>query len=223
MTFPPSSILILIAMAIALWQWVEMPRPRAQHFNLLGVLIILAFAMELYGGITNAEGRNNSIAYNLFNLIEAYFVLLIVHAIMPKWKVLLAALALVITAAYTTDLALDNWRPVKLLNDAIIFSAMILAGVSMALLWHLAQTSALSLVRVPAFWLFLGFLIYFAGIVPVIGLQRFVYLADWPTASKLYKIVPALCIIRYLLAAYSCRLAGKAERGKPAWRSATMP
>lgn len=223
MNFHLSSLFILIALAIALWHWFELPRPRARQFNLLGVLIVLAMVVEVYGGITNGQGLNNTNGYNLFNFAEAYIVLLIVHAIVPKWRILLSLLALVITAAYVADLALDNWRPVELLHDAIIFSALILAGLSMALLWHLAQTSVLPLVRVPEFWLFLGFLIYFAGIVPVIGFQRFVYTADWPTASKLYKIVPALCIIRYLLAAYSCRLAGKAARGKPAWRSASMP
>lgn len=221
MLLPPTSILILIAMAIALWHCMTIQRPRPLLFNLLAVLIVLAIGVELYGGFVNAQGLNNTIGYNVFNLLEAYLVLLIAHSIKPAWKGLLAILAMVITAAFITNLRIND--PGTLLHDAIIFSAMIQAAVCMALLWHLAQTSELPLVRVPEFWLLLGFLIYFAGLVPVIGLQRFVYAQDWPTASKLYKIVPGLCVIRYLLAAYSCRLATKASRNGPAWRSASAP
>ncbi len=185
-----------------------MPRPRSRHFSLLGVVIVLALAVESYGGVLNAKGLNNSIAYNLFNILESLLFLLIVHAIQPRLKVLLIVAAGMIAAAYFLDLSKGRSSP-TLLHDAIVFAAMLQAIFCMAVLWHLAQSTQAPLVRVPEFWLFLGLLIYFAGIVPVIGFQRFIYLRDWPTASRLYKIVPALCITRYLLAAYACNIAGR--------------
>ena len=58
--------------------------------------------------------------------------------------------------------------------------------------------------RLPLFWLFMGMLAYFGGTPPVVGMARFVYARDEMLVLVLWTIVPVLCTMRYLLAAYAC-------------------
>jgi hypothetical protein len=202
---PVHSILILIAMTIALWQWGRMRLPRPIAFRPLGILFVLAMITEFVGGYSNTKLLNNTDLYNAFNFLEGMLVLLILYRLLPGWHKGILAAAFVVPVLYITVYVLQEEK--TLLYEAIIVSSVMLVVLIMAALWQLAEYSELPLQKLPAFWLLLGFLIYFAGIVPIIGLHHFIYYQNWPVASKLYKIVPALCIIRYLLAAYACRLA----------------
>ncbi len=215
-----STLIILASMAFALWQWLRIPRPLPAPYDVLGSLIILAATTEFWGGYLNHRHINNTALYNAFTFVEALLVLWILSGIMPKWRQAMLLSSGLIIIIYSIGYALLDQT--SLMHGPILFNSIAFVILLMTLLWQLAQDSRIALYRAPAFWLCLGFLIYFAGIVPVISLHRFIYYQDWPTASKLYKIVPVLCAIRYLLAAYACRLVRERLRSDT-WDPDTRP
>lgn len=199
------SLLLILSIAIALWQWLRTPAPRSRFFQVFGALIMAALATEIYGGLTNVRWINNNPVYNLFGFMETLLILWMATILRPAWKRLALVLGVGITLVYIADLIYLKFEP-YLLIEAIILNSVMQSVVCMMVLWWLAQASEVPLVRVPAFWIFLGFLIYFAGILPLIGTHGAIDLLDRSVASKLYPIIQGACILRYLLAAYACSL-----------------
>jgi hypothetical protein len=73
-------------------------------------------------------------------------------------------------------------------------------------MWHLARTSSVALHHVPVFWLFMGLLLFYGGLIPAFAMIRFVFRTDQSMADLLWTIPPILTSLRYLLAAYACVL-----------------
>ena len=94
-----------------------------------------------------------------------------------------------------------------LLIEGALLIALVLSFTLMATLWDLANTSERRLGNVPEFWLFMGLLLYFGGMMPVVGLVKFIFDEDPAVAKRLWMILPVLCTLRYALTAYACHLA----------------
>ena len=93
-----------------------------------------------------------------------------------------------------------------LLTEGAVVIALVLALLTVAFLVDLARQSEQVLQRVPVFWLFMGLLVYFGGLLPVVGLVRVLYVQFPELAARLWTILPVLTVVRYLLAAQACRL-----------------
>ncbi len=204
---PLSSFLIVTFIAIALWQWAMLPRPRSRFYATLGILIAAALATEVYGGITNRLIINNNLAYNLFGQLEALLVLYLIGLLRPNCNWTLIAAGAFFIGAFITNVILHETIYILML-ETVLLNSFVLSVLLMSALWWLAQHSAVPLQKVPEFWILLGFLVYFAGIVPTIGGYEFIF-RNWNIGHKIFHIVQTLCIIRYLLTAFGCLLARK--------------
>jgi hypothetical protein len=201
-------LLMIATMALAWWQWLRMRGPRNRVFQILGIIILLALVMELSGITAVHMLVNITWAYNLFGLVESLLLLAMTGALFPRWRTVLAGSALVVLAAYGINYGMERQLDF-LLVEAVLVNALVLSLLFLAVLWELARTSMSPLHRVPEFWLFLGLLVYFSGVIPLMGMLRFLY-RDAPEMSEpLYSIILGVGSIRYLLAALACRMAAR--------------
>ena len=200
--------LLLASIALALWQWTRI-RTRTKFYQLLGLLIGLACFTEAVGIALRALDIGNVLLYNGFALTEMLILLTMVHALHPAWKGwLLAAGGAGVAAMALSWIAHPGTA--FALTEGIVAIALLLTTVCLAVLWSMAQSSRESLAKVPEFWLFMGFLIYFGGMPPLMGVIRSIYETDPHLANQLYAIIPSICIVRYLFTALACRMAAKA-------------
>jgi hypothetical protein len=206
-------LLMLAAIGAAFAGFLRIQRPRPRLFRLGGALIALAFLVEVIGYVTKVQQAINAPFYNSFIVLEFLLVLAMVHAQQPAWNKVLLLVAGFGLAGFVVNARFVDWRH-DMLFEAIVLFALLLAIVLGALLWRMANTSAVALLRVPDFWLFTGMLLYFIALPPVMGLARYLRKQDLELASTLWTIMPALCMARYLLTAYACWLLGSQQRAK---------
>ena len=206
-------LLMLAAIGAAFAGFLRIQRPRPRLFRLGGALIALAFLIELIGYVTKIQQEINAPFYNAFIVLEFLLVLAMAHAQQPDWGKVLLLVAAVGLAGFVVNARFVDWQH-DMLFEAIVLFAFLLAIVLGALLWRMANTSTIALLRLPAFWLFTGMLLYFTALPPVIGLARYLRKQDLELAGTLWTIMPVLCTVRYLLAAYACWLLGGQQRAK---------
>jgi hypothetical protein len=197
------SVVMFAAMLLMLWAWWRIPPPRPRVFNIMALIAALAVPVEIFGYATSLYNWNNSIVYNVFTWIEFGLALGMVvdQDRRLRWAALVAAVL------GTLGMAWDRWMMRSwdvLLIDGILIMAFLLAVMVSALLWHMARHSQVPLHRLPVFWLFMGMLAYFGGILPVVGMALYIYTRDTMLVALLWTVVPVLCAVRYLLAAYAC-------------------
>ena len=197
------TVIMLLAIALALVASSRIPSPRPRSFGLFGLIAFLAFPVEVAGYVTTLKQLNNTLLYNLFTYGEFLLGLAMVRSHKPR----LGKVSVIFALAGTTGMA---WDCVELgslhvmLIEGILLMSFLLAVLISVLLWDMANTSTIALNRVPEFWLFMGMLIYFGGLPPVVAMARFVYAQDTVLVVVLWTIVPMLCTVRYILAAYAC-------------------
>lgn len=203
------TLLTLAAIGAALLLFFRIPQPRSRLFRLVGVLCTAALAVELYGYATALPHQLNVLAYNAFILLEFVLVLVMVRVQQSGWKWVLLAVALIGISGFALNAFHVDPRK-DMLFEGAVWLAFLLASVLCALLWRMANNSTEALHMVPAFWLFTGMLLYFIALPPIVGLARYLRTLDLEMASTLWTIMPLLCMLRYLLAAYACWL----QRGR---------
>ena len=101
-----------------------------------------------------------------------------------------------------------------LLTEGLITMAALATGWSVFTLWKLAGAGDLPVWRHPYFWFFLGTMVYFGGIVPYVGMMRYLYANDPDLTRLLYRIIMVLAIARYLFTSW----AGVQARAANDWR-----
>ncbi len=196
-------IILLLAIALALGVWLGIPRPRTPVFLWLGILMGWVLAVELVGFISVRMAINNSVLYNVSATLEFLLLLKLLHVHRPAWRRPLVIASVVGVGAMGWCVVYGD--PMEFMQvEAILTGSLLLVLFLLAALWDLARTSDEALHRVPTFWLFMGLLLYFGGLVPVIGFIRFVYNNDQGLATQLYLIMAVLCVLRYLITAYAC-------------------
>jgi hypothetical protein len=203
---------MMLAIALSLVLWMQIARPRTPVFRWLGVLLVGALAVELSGHLIFISGRTNVLLYFVSTTVEFLLVLRILQAHRPAWRPWLLGAAVLGLVPVLWSILYED--PLSFLSQkAILTEALLLVIALLATLWDLARHSEEPLQRVPAFWFFLGMLIYFGGLVPVIAIIRVVYIDDPSLAAHFYNVIPVLATLRYLLTAMACRL--EALRPRP--------
>lgn len=207
------SMILLVSIGLALVSVWRIPGPRPPLFRLLGLLTAVALLVELVGLITAVQRINNSLVFNLYIFAEALLVPAMVYTQRPQWKPWLLA-------ATVVALAVLGWNAATLgltklvFTTAAVTNALIFVVLLLALLWHLANTSKVALHRSPSFWVFMGMLVYFGGLLPVVGSVPVLHANDERLAAVVWNILPVLASVRYLLAAYGCRLQAQGTHGE---------
>lgn len=202
------NLLQLAAISLALGACARIPVPRPRLYRLLFIMIVVDFIVEVAGSITTYFDRNNTAMYNFAFTTQFLVVLLMIRAEKPGWTRRLAMLAAVGLGAMGANLWV-NGSLSFLLTEGMLVIGVMLSVALLALLWDLANTSDTPLQHVPEFWLNMGLLVYFGGMAPMVGLLRFIYMADPQLANRLWNILPMLAITCYLLIFQACRLRGR--------------
>lgn len=206
------SLLMILMIAVALVAVLRVPRGRWRLSGVLALSIALALMVEVTGLGLVRSGSTNNVLYNTAATLEFLLLLRVVHLFRPRWRTSLLVAAMLGVLAMGICAMLYN-ASAFLLIEGILILAVILCITLMAALWSLANTSEERLHHVPEFWLFMGLLIYFGGMIPVIGMIRFVFQQDQQLAARLYVIMPYLCIARYAFTAWACLLARRTTNG----------
>jgi len=206
MWIAPQLLFMLLVISIALVSILRVP---AEHWALrivLKYLVGMGLAVEVIGNFLAHLDENNSSLYNAFIPIEFVLVLAVLQRIRPEWnKAWALSLAVgMMGIGYCYYKGLGTGFVVT--EAALVISVVLSIGI-MAVLWSLANSSTRSLVKLPEFWLLVGFLLYFGGMVPLIASIRFLFEMDKVLAGKLWLIAPYLCIVRYAFTAYAAILA----------------
>jgi hypothetical protein len=200
------SAILIATVAFTFVAWMAIQEPRPPLLQKAGALFLSALLLEIGGLVTRLMGWNNNIAYNLFQPLEFLLLLRMVRSIEPslvRLVRLIGALGLI-----ACGWSIYSQRGLQLLSvNAILVFGVLLTILIARLLFFMAKKSAVSLQKLPEFWFFLGCLLYFSGIVPVIGGIRLVYDYDPVLAATLWSVVPILAILRYGLATVACLLA----------------
>ena len=202
-------ILLLLSMGTALAFWMRIPAPRQPAFRVVGLLIGAGTLVELIGAALALHSVNNNALYNGYTLVDCLLALWICYLLVPERALVVGIGAALVVGAMAWDFFDQGADPHLFLDRGIVLSAVVLTLVLMAVLWQLAQTSAVPLHQVPGFWLFMGLLIYFGCMSPILTIIDRVYAQDHALAQRLYQIMPVLCITRYAITAFACKL----ERG----------
>lgn len=196
-------LLVMSVAFVAVWR---IPTDRWALRTVLMYLVGMALAAELVGKVLALIGENNFSLYNAFIPIEFVLVLAVLQRIRPEWNkawaLCLAVGILGIGYCYYKGLG----KGFIVAEAALVISVVLSIGI-MAVLWSLANNSTRSLAKLPEFWLLVGLLLYFGGMVPVIASIRFLFEMDKVLAGKLWLIAPYLCIVRYAFTAYAAILA----------------
>lgn len=208
---------LLSAIGFAMFAWWSIPRRVDSTFGYFGWVVSLAFGTELVCYLAVLVEVKNVLLYNVFFGVEFFLMLAMVQAQAPRlrWPALLAAV--VGGAAIVLSLARVDPRTVLML-EAILPMALSVSLLTVAALLDMAMREEVVLQRHPAFWLFMGTVVYFGGLLPVVGTSREIYQRYPDLYMFLWAIVPFLAVIRYILAGYACRLyARRALTDGDAW------
>lgn len=200
---PPQNILMLLSIATALVLGLRIRKPRGAFYNGLLGLLALAFAVELWGGITNSRGIPNVIVYNLYTTAEFVVFMGLARLFRPAWRPWLLAVGVAGVSAMLWS-AMVTGPTRHLAVEGLLVLGVLSSGVFLCLLVDLARTATMPLWQVPAFVLFTGTLLYFGGTIPVLGAWRSMTALDRDVSMAMYRIVVALALVRYLLTAVAC-------------------
>lgn len=196
--FRTALMLMAIGLAVLLFMRIRSPRPKV--FVFIGLVAAIALPVEMLGYWTTLHHFNNAPLYNIFTWLEFLLLVAMVHGQRPLWRNTLVCIALLGTVVMVV-----SWFRVGTLNilfiEGIVVMALLLALIVGALLWSVANSSVVPLHRLPQFWSFMGLLLYFGALPPVVTLARTV--TDRTMATTLWTIMPVLCALRYLLIAYA--------------------
>lgn len=179
--------------------------------NVLLASIIWGMATEVTAVLVTRLAHANSIVYNLCVPVEFLLLLWMVKRYRPHWRGWLSLAAVAGCMAMLVDGYLQS--PTQFIEvEGILLISAIMTIVLLAALWSMANISKEPLQKVPEFWLFMGLLIYFGGMVPFIGIVRFVFRQDAALAQKLYVVMPLLVIGRYALTTAACVMQARRAR-----------
>ncbi len=202
---------MILVMGTAYVALLLVPRGRWALKGVLHISIVLGLVVELGGSVLTAHGINNSFLYNTSILLDFLLVLVMVYRVRPAWRNQLLATAVLGSIGMLLGFMIKGDLNFILIEGALLIS--LLTNIALlASLWIMANTSERKLAQRPDFWLFMGLLFYFGGMMPIIAMIRFIFDQNAAAASRLWLILPLLCMLRYILTAYACRVATRENR-----------
>lgn len=200
--------LLILSIGVALFFALRLRSPRSVFFGRLLWLLVLALGVELVGLLTREFEIHNVVLYNVYAIIESVVLLSMVYALYPergRSLVLLGAVGgsgvvySIVSGGLTDYLIIEGLLTISLVNCVVFLLALL----------NVARNSSEPLHTVPLFWVFAGLLLYFGGIIPVLGTWKYLGQLDLELSQVTYWIVVLLAIVRYSLTAVACALEGR--------------
>ncbi len=143
--------------------------------------------------------------YNIFQVWEFFLVLEMARVAEPSLGRSVRVIGAVGLGGYIWSIY-EQQGLLLLSGNAILLFGLLSTVVLVRVLFLMASTSTIPLQHRSTFWLFLGCLLYFAALGPLIGGLRLIYAQDEALVAALWGAVPILAILRYALAAWACHL-----------------
>lgn len=198
-----ASALVNLSVWAAVVLWWRIPPPRRPVFVRLGALLHAVLVLEAYGLWASIQCINTSPYYNAYQVLELALVLAMSWDVLPRGRGWYATAALAGMLAFALGIHFHGGLDF-LLVESVLALAGIQAIVCVRVLWHLADQGSEPLLHMPAFWLFMGLLVYFGGVVPAVGTARWLNAHDPNTGFALWALVQWLAITRYALTCVAC-------------------
>ncbi len=153
-------------------------------------------------------GIHNIWLYNFYTPIEITLLLLLAYdGLKIRWEraSILCWLA-VVWCIFFMRIA-ERLRAEEFVSATFMAGAFGITVAFVYLLFQLAQNSDEALVHQPRFWLYLGVVLYFGGLIPLYGLLNKMISINIPDTDRLYDINDVLCLTRYGMVIGACVLA----------------
>lgn len=198
-----ASILVVLSVLAAVVLWWRIPAPRRPLFIRLGVMLHTVLALECYGLWASILCINTSPIYNAYQLPELMLVLGMGWSVLPRGRGWYLAAAAGGVVAFAAGIHFHGGLDFLLVESVLVLAAL-QAVLCTRVLWHLADQGSEPLLRMPAFWVFMGLLVYFGGVVPAVGTARWLNAHDPTTGFALWSLVQWLAIARYALTCVAC-------------------
>lgn len=195
----------LVGLALIAW-WFRRRRFGPRSF-LLGAQLAIATAVESRALFLSAHHIPNLWLYDLY--VPAEFVLLLGYVagrLPQRWqRSLVWPTLLLMAVAYGVDLKMRY--PGGFVSGAFICGSLVLVAALLVLLYDLALRVDRALVHQPLFWTFLGLVLFFSGMVPVLGLLNQLNDEDAGLMKTLFHANHVLFALRYGALVIACAIA----------------
>jgi hypothetical protein len=193
-----------LAIFVAIVFWARIPGPKGNWFALLGLLLILALIDESVSRMIRMASKNQSWVINIYTFVELLVILQLSYWSTSKGR-LISVLGGISIFTFLF-FAAKNGITESTLFEPVMVNSITLTILSFVTLWNLAETSSVTLIKVPEFWFYLSILVFYGGLIPIMGTTRMIYEQNPKLSSNLYLIVPILITVRYAMTAYCCYL-----------------
>lgn len=197
-------VLILVILTALVLAW-RIEGRRGPFFSRVLLLLGLALGVEVVGTVTSRMSLPNALLYNLYAALEFALLMDMVRVLRPRWQPGLVVVSL--TGLVSLGCAALMIGPThQLAVEGLLVIGVLSSGVFLCLLVDLSRTAETAMWRIPVIWFFTGALLYFGGIIPVLGSWHTMTVLDARLADTLYGIVVGLAVVRYGLAGVACAL-----------------
>jgi len=196
---------VVVSVLFALVCCLGVPGWRSSPYRWVLPPLAVGALLETAGTWTSQLGITNTVLYNLYLPFEFMMLLLLIQLLHPEWRTRVRVALVLGLAAWATSWWM-NEPMAFLLTDAIMELALLLTIALLGTLWRLADSTEQPLQREPLFWLFLGLLVYFGGLFPIIGPLKYFEATSPILSFNLYLIINVLAVLRYLLTGVACLL-----------------
>lgn len=148
-------------------------------------------------------GIDNVLLYNIYWPVEFGLLLAISHAIHPWPHTVLVAVLAVFLGIWVVNMGfIDPLH--RLVNTSVIAGALLLSGVYLLRLWHLANSLWMPMRQASTFWLCLAVITYYGAAGPLLGSINYFLEVDPPLARLLFRFTQVLYVIKFVLMGVAC-------------------
>lgn len=178
-----------IALLIALLCWIASREGMRHPGWLLSLQLLSSFVVEVWAKDLALRYEGNLWLYNAAGPVE--FCTQMLYAAFVVNRRSTWCIAALFVASYGSCFTYEIFSygiGDHLMDRSGILSAFLLTVSFTYLLFTLAMSETVVLLRDPRSWLFLGIVIYYGGMIPLIGLLNILTEQDGPSASRLYAI-----------------------------------
>lgn len=168
--------------------------------------LLITLLNEIYCYHLKKNMINTLVYYNIYNYYRFPFLSVIYFFASDKSKVTLVVLKIFISlSVFLFTFNLFTYKNFfKLHSNYFLFGGVSIIIFSLAYLYYLLKKNSLiNPLTIPFFWVSTGFLIYFLGVIPSIGVLNILASKNYIIASDKLLVAKLLSIVLYSLLSFS--------------------
>jgi hypothetical protein len=198
----------LLAIAAGIYYFRKLYTP----YRIALFLTIIALGCEIFGYyLTTSLHRNNLWLFNLYIPVEVWCLGIAAIYLVNNRKIKNTFLVLLIINTLFWVVDLVNHSFYSLTNFAMVSGCILLTTMYITILFTNSIFSNKQTLKQPVFWLCFSTILYFAGVIPLFGLQNLLSTKLLSIGKELRYINIILDIVRYPLAGISFILLGREQ------------